>query len=251
MKMSKSHISLGGISALLLTLLIAPQSSTGRVFERWRTTGGIRERMAHTGATELLSGNIAINDGSGTVNVFGIEEPLAKAWRGIMQANGLTPSTPAGTMAFSRTVNNNMVVALLGLQLPDRNRTLLFTLQQSAHEAERSRNVPQTHRLNNLPVYHNSQPEFFASHDETRFKLEISRSTDAAEIIRLKMDASLRGQGWLRISPAHEHNLPSLLAYGRENESCWLFVAPAGTQPAPATTIAIIHKRSAGRIPVF
>lgn len=248
---NKSYIPIGGFTVLLLVLLSVPASSTARVFERWRSTGSSRDIILQTGAKELLSGNVSINDGKGTLQVYGIKKPLTRAWPEIMRAHGNAPSLPSGTMAFSRTVNNNMVIALLGIELPDVSHTLLFSLQQGAHDAERSKNPPQTHRLNNLPVYNNSQPEFFASHEDTRFKIEISRSTDTPEIVRLNMDARLRGQGWLRISPAHDHQLPSLLAYGRENESCWIFVAPVERHPGAETTIAVIHKRSARMDTVF
>lgn len=249
---NKSYIPAGSAIVLLITLLIAPQTSTGRVFERWRSRGTISETMTRLGATELISGNITINDGNGNISVFGIGKPLTSAWPAIIRDNDTErPHIPSGTMAFAKIHGDNIINSLLGLALPDNKNSIIFVLQQTPRQSELSRNNDGKHRLNNLPFYANSKPFFFAGHDENRFKIEISRSTDAPEVIRMNMDSSLRGRGWLRISPAEQHNLPSLIAYGRENESCWLFIAPEEIRPGAKTTIAIIHKRKTYRSPVF
>lgn len=239
------------ICILLIAMLffVRPDFATARVFERWKSAGNVEKKMEALGATELLSGNVTINNGDGQLWVHAFTQPLSIVWPRLEKSGGgATDKRLAGSMAFFSTSDKTHKTTYLGLALPNDNRTLVFALQQTQSQAEKSQKPLETHRLTSLPVYANSQPFFFAEHDQTGIKIEISKSSSNPVMIKSEMDALLRRDGWEQLAPAKPGFIPSLMAYGKHNQTCWLYVAPAaGNRPSSLTSLALIHKRTGNR----
>ena len=232
------------LSASLL-LLLAGAPSIAEVYQNLPANAGISSRQAAT----AYSGSMSINGGRATVSVLSYDAPLANVLKGLESdyANRQGALFMAGRMTGLAVVQkNNRIYRFLAITPTHPDHTLLFKIEQSLGDYERSKRPPTRSLLTELPTPPGATPDFHMKDNKTAMAIEMSTSAMYPADIHRHISQSMSTHGWTPLTPLERmQSTPGLMIYLRGKE---LAMVSASINPhTRQSTITMLHKRPALR----
>jgi len=213
------------ISLITLTIITAT-ALQARVFTRWKGNSDIVGNLTRLGGSVAYNADITINGGDGHLSVIGFNDPLNNTASDICRILNIptdSSSTPdrldANTFLYILK-GQTKTLRLILLKLPQKDRLLAITIEQTNDEFEKSSHPPSQHQLKEIPAYPGSSPEFYAKNSETKLAIAVSSTTAPAEAINSFYHVTLKSDGWKPyLSDAHG-SIPKMTIYQRNTEIC-------------------------------
>lgn len=236
-----------------LAILAADRPGLGRVFRTSRTAGiGPAVFETTAGWKRLHQTPMRINGGRGELEVFGCDEPLAAVMSKLKRAYGTEGSAAdfkqTDTMGWALIHDGESVTRILVLDTLPTAQSMLFVLNQSRAEYEKSLSAPAEHQLTELPVFPGSVAQSYIEAEATRTRLEVSVAAAPAAAVSAFFDSALAQSGWQPMPPGLPPGQPEAAAgagqfaiYQKGPEICCI-LAQASAQSAEST-ITMLHKR--------
>jgi hypothetical protein len=232
----KPRYSAAACSSLLAFLLTAALCDA-RVFLRWGSASKSDIAVESAGGKKSYSSTLSINGGKGDLAVFSFDSHIRRtvtALSAVFKNNSIAYN--GGSMAFALFSYDNKYIRLLLLQLDEKSGVMMFKIEQSAEEYEKSKKNPEKHLLEQAPEFPGSTPTFFARNDDTAMSLSVAESkTDPGAIRRFYADR-LTSDGWEKMFPG----INDADIYIRANSICYVMVAPA--EKGGPGRIILLHK---------
>jgi hypothetical protein len=239
----RSGIAGRAIALALVALLIDTGIASAKVFFRWGASANSGQAMESAGGRPAYSADIAVNGGTGRLQVFAFPTSLADTLRTLRATfAGAALTQAGGSMATALVKADGRVVRFAAIQLSASPETLVFYVDQSEQEYEASLRAPEEHRLRELPAFPGSTPVFFARDDTARMSIEVSATATDAQDIQSFYETRLAGDGWKPALETRAGQKPVLgmETYLRGRDVCCVLVDRA---PDGGNRITLLHKR--------
>jgi hypothetical protein len=190
------------IFALLIFLPFA--SSSGKVF--WgRLLAQGRSIFDPAGAwRQIYKAPLTINGARAIMTVHGCNESLAILKARLKQNFGSSEKNcfiEADSSFWMFGAVDNRISRLLALALPDPDKSLVFTIDQSPSEFSKSTNIPSESILPDYPLFTGGRLETAIKNEETGTALETMTADAAPDIVLSEVSANLSQQGWKQLYP--------------------------------------------------
>jgi hypothetical protein len=191
-----------GYWILLSLFLLAVLPTHARVFWRWGGRSDAGRALRSLGATRAYAAPVVINGGRGSLSVYGLDLPFGSALRQIGKTLGVTfDFSSEASMAVETVDTPSGRLRVIAIAPPDITRTLVFLLEQSRAEANRSSGPPPTIAMPHVPDFPGSTPIFVATDEKARAGLAVSRTVASSESVGHFYHEQLRAGGWLPALP--------------------------------------------------
>ena len=236
------------IRNLMIAGIIAATSSIDVAAEVYQRLPGHAPASSRSAST-AYTGEMEINGGRATVSVLSFQATL----QAVMQGLRLDFPNPQGALYMSgqrmATVviqHNNRVYRYLAITPTSPGHTLLFRVEQSLGDYNKSRHNPTRSLLTEVPSPPGAKPTFHMKDKKTSLSLEVSSSTMYPADIHQHLSDQFNADGWTPLIPIERmRNTPGLMIYFRGKE---LSMVSASMDPATRqSTITMLHKRPALR----
>ena len=130
---------------------------------------------------------------------------------------------------------------------------MVFMIEQSLSDFEKSSSPPERHMLRNVPAYPDSEPSFYAHDKNTDMALAVATSSSTPESVKAFYDAHMVAKGWKTApeaylaTPGSDTGHPGPLPLRGFNiylkGAALCFVLATETADRGETTISLIHKQ--------
>ncbi len=234
------------LETLVVLLLLIPGFASARVFRLWRTAAQSTRAMEAAGGKILYEAPITINEGKGHLALFSFEsaaEDVVRTLRRVFLLDSLAFAGGSLGLASVSAKEENQIRLLL-VHLPGESHTLVFKVEQSREEAERSARPPSRHLFQALPGYEPSEPRFFVTDESRGFTLQVASTQDPPASVLNFYRNRLPDLDWVPVlaGPSPWPTVPpssSLLLFVRGSELSGVFSDSASGK----TRITLFHKR--------
>ncbi|MFO7871808.1 MAG: hypothetical protein R6V03_10310 [Kiritimatiellia bacterium] len=227
-------------TALLMAAGIAAHA---RVFMRWGAAEESRRAMESAGGRHAYSADITLNGTSAELAVFHFADslPAVAGQLNSIFGSGTMPSR-AQSMAAGAARDSNRYLRFLALETRPGAGTLVFRIDQSRSEAERSLKPPRP-SAQALPPYPGCSPVFSAANGDTGTRMAVSETTASSGDIRSFYRSRLEEAGWVEVlhSPYGSGSSAEMAVFLRENEIACVHVMPA--ERTGQNRITLVRKR--------
>lgn len=221
----------------LLVLLIVIPPAYGRVFWRWGGCSDAGRTLQALGATHAYAAPVVLNGRRGELSVYGLDLPLGAALRRIGKALDVPfDASPDASMVIQTVNTPSQRLHLIAIAPPDVTRTLLFVLEQSRSEADRSSASPSPAALPHVPNFPDSAPLFAATNEKARAGLAVAVTVAPVESVLHYYHEQLTGEGWMPALSGRTHGI-----YLKAQKVCVVQASKRNRQ----THIAVFYKELA------
>jgi hypothetical protein len=181
---------------------VATLPAHARVFWRWGGRAEAGRALEALGAKRAYAAPVVLNGGRGSLSVYGLDLPLGTALRRVGKALNVAIDASGGaSMAVETMDTPSGRLRLVAIAPPDITRTLIFLIEQSRAEADRSSTPPATADLPDVPAFPGSAPLFVATDKKAKAGLAVSSTTAPAEAVENYYREQLTAAGWAPALP--------------------------------------------------
>ncbi len=232
------HLSLLVASALLMLTALHGHA---RVFQRWDSRDNVAENLQKLGGKVAYTSSVKINGGEGKLTVLSIDDANAQTLAKIQTIFDLSGTPSPGSTAIYTIHSEHNVVRLVIINLPEAERLLAITIEQSKNAFNSSKQRPIKHLMKSIPPYPGSTPTFFAEDSNTEMQLAVSETTAVREAVWEFYRGKLEADGWTQTLSSEFGHAGTMPFYIRHGEIFCLFVSE-GDKPGQQR-IAMLHKK--------
>ena len=233
------------LAHLNIAAMLLAATASAEVFQNLPANAAASARSAKN----AYSGSMKINGGHAHVSVLSFETSLPSVMKGIQSdhANRQGALFMTGErMAVAAVQQNNRVIRFLAVTPASPMHTLLFRIEQSVSDYERSKQPLARSLLTKLPPIPGARPTFHMEDKNTSMAIEVSSSTMYPADIHRHASQSLIDQGWTPLTPLERmRTTPGLMIYLRQKELA--MVSASIDSRTRQSTITMLHKRPALR----
>jgi hypothetical protein len=226
---------------IALIAILATVRSDARVFLRWGSTNTSSRTLTTLGGTRSYEADVAINQGTGRVSVFGYHKGMDQLLPDLLRAFKFTSfDYQGGSMASASIENDDTITRFIIVQLTDSQRTLVFALEQSASQSDKSSQPPMEHLMPDIPAFPGSSPTFYARDDNTGMSLAISTVVAEPASIREFYSFSLAASGWMQPFPVQSNDAGMTVFLKANHVACVNVETP---EDSALARITLLHKK--------
>lgn len=218
-------------------------AASGKVFLRWGSGSKPTRFIEASGGEHAYSANVSLNGGSGKMAVYSFHDDIIDVVNKFKKSVKFDKwAWNMGSMAKGTSSSGGKSYNYIITSFKGSSQTLVFLVEQTAIEAERSSSPPKEHMLKNIPSYPASTPEFFMKNKDTAAEISVASTTDPAHDVYSFYHLSLRAQGWISALPEKDlSKTQSLRFYIKGSSMCCLMANSSGTDET--TSITLLHKQ--------
>lgn len=226
------------LGSACLALLMTGIFCDARVFHRWGSASNSDHALESAGGKSIYATTLSLNGGKGSLTVFSFDISIRQAISKISSLfKDVSMKFEGGTMAFGLAHTGKIYLRFLVLQLDAGSNALVFKMEQSEEEYEKSKKPPEKHLLEQAPEYPGSKPVFFARNDDTGLGIGVAETPADAGEIRRFYGARLAAAGWEKAI----RGITDTDIYLKEQSVCYVMVTPASSNNV--NRITLLHKR--------
>ena len=226
---------------ITLIAILATVQSDARVFLLWGSASSSSRGLTSLGGTRAYKADVTINQGSGSVAIYGFHKGLDQLLPEMLSAFKFTSfDYHGGSMASGSTMNDDTVTRFIIVQMTDVQRTLVFTIEQSASESDDSAQPPEKHLMPELPAFPGSSPTFYARDENTGMSIAMSTVLAEPMSIREFYGASLSASGWMQMFPSQSNDAGMTVFLNKNEVACVNVELPSSSS---LSKITLLHKK--------
>lgn len=218
--MSRPSLRVMGAVVAIGCLLLVSRSAHGRVFSRWRGTGGnTTDKLIAAGGTLAYEAPMRFNGSRGQLSVFGFAAPMAEIGTLLATRLGAPALAPqrGQSLAFAQVGEAPQPATVLLLRAQSLDRCLAIVFSPQASPAPGAPTAPA-----GTPWPPAAQVRFSVQDEKTGVSFVTGESPLPAPAVRAALRADLEGQGWQQAMPTDGG--PD--AYVRNARLCLVFAEP-------------------------
>lgn len=222
----------------LSALFQAPAEA--RVFLRWGAGRHAARTLEALGGKSAYESAITLNGGKGDLRVYTFTRSPRDVAQALEKAFGVSGlSSGEDSMALATVRSRGMVLRLIVVQLPGRDITLVFAVEQSEEEFARSSSPPDDASIGTIPAYPGSRALFRAEDLGSQTALVVSEARAPAADVRAFYRSRLKAEGWEPALPPPNGPgaEPPLGVYLRSGQICCVLAEEKGFRGETRATI--------------
>ncbi len=229
---------------LILILIISATTVRARVFTRWKGSSNVTATLTRFGGKSAYSADIKINGGKAKLSVIGFNDSLGNTVSDFCRIlnipadkNATQNLTPTTTIYILKGSQNTLRLILL--KIPEKQKLLAITIEQSNSDYEKSTAKPTRHQIKSIAEFPDSTPEFYAANRETKLAIELSSTSAPAEAVYGFYHQTLKSDGWFPFLSDDAGSIPTMTIYQRNAEIACVLATPTPNE----TKILLLHKQ--------
>lgn len=185
------------ILAIASLLALAALPATADIFQRHPAYGLCKG----LGFTEAYSAPVQVNGGKAKMDVWASSDRFFRTMTRLEQAceaKGWPGGFTAGkSIGFGMALDGDLLIRWLVTRIEDggKESAIVYQTSQALSEFQKGA-APTEHRLTQLPLQSNSTPLSYIHDDNTRTRIEVSRSNQVSEFVQVWYDREMKQAGW-------------------------------------------------------